>query len=228
MLLQKTLHMSHPVAECKARLASIQSYRRQFLMVTRATVTSSKTVDFSFRGPFGFEAHTVLLSVDSNSSNQYAFESVGGNISVMGIVDFAEIRPHCTEVTVAIHYEIKNKFFAWLDRRLQFVDGFVTDELRSIRAHFEGIRSSYLERARVMPVLQAAHACSGVASSRSSDRSGYSIRTACFRSSRRICRWQRVIFTLGSRIFVPSISTLPCLISREISLCDFLRANTSR
>ena len=151
MLLEKTLHMSQPVAECKARLASIQSYRRQFLMVTRATVTSSKTVDFSFRGPFSFEAHTVLLSVDGDSPNQYAFESVGGNISLMGIVDFAEIRPHCTEVTLAVHYEIKNKFFAWLDRRLHFVDSFVTAELRSIRAHFEGIRSSYLERARVMP-----------------------------------------------------------------------------
>ncbi|PYJ68534.1 MAG: hypothetical protein DME76_12040 [Verrucomicrobia bacterium] len=150
--------MSQPLPECKARLASIQSYRRQFLMVTRATVTSSKTVDFSFRGPFGFEAHTVLLSVDSDSLNQYVFESVGGNISVMGIVDFAEIRPHCTEITLAVHYDIKNKLFAWLDRRLRFVDSFVTAELRSIRAHFEGIRASYLERARVMPVLQTAHA----------------------------------------------------------------------
>jgi len=158
MLLEKTLHMSQPVAECKARLASIQSYRRQFLMVTRATVTSSKTVDFSFRGPFGFEAHTVLLSVDGDSPNQYAFESVGGNISLMGIADFAEIRPHCTEVTLAVHYEIKNKLFAWLDRRLRFVDSFVNAELRSIRAHFEGIRSSYLERPRVLPVLQTAHA----------------------------------------------------------------------
>src|SRR5437667_168766 len=88
MLLQKTLHMSQPLAECKARLASIQSYRRQFLMVTRATVTSSKTVDFSFRGPLGFEAHTVLLSVDSDPPDQYAFESAGGNIELMGIVDF--------------------------------------------------------------------------------------------------------------------------------------------
>lgn len=158
MLLEKTLHMSQPVAECKARLASIQSYRRQFLMVTRATVTSSKTVDFSFRGPFGFEAHTVLLSVDGDSPNQYAFESVGGNITLMGIVDFAEIRPQCTEVTLAVHYEIKNKLFAWLDRRLHFVDSFLNAELRSIRAHFEGIRSTYLERPRVMPVLQAAHA----------------------------------------------------------------------
>ncbi len=158
MLLQKTLHMSQPLEECRARLASIQSYRRQFLMVTRATVTSSKTVDFSFRGPLGFEAHTVLLSVESDSPNQSAFESVGGNINLMGIVDFAEIRPNSTEVTLAVHYEIRNKLFAWLDRRLQFVDSFVTGELRSIRAHFEGIATSYLEHARVMPMLQTAAA----------------------------------------------------------------------
>jgi len=158
MLLQKTLHMSQPLPECKARLASIQSYRRQFLMVTRATVTSSKTVDFSFRGPFGFEAHTVLLSVDSESPEQYAFESVGGNIALMGIVDFAEIRANSTEVTLAVHYEIKNPLFAWVDRRLHFVDSFLTAELRSIRAHFEGIAASYLDHARVMPVLQTAHA----------------------------------------------------------------------
>jgi len=158
MLLQKNLHMSQPLPECKARLASMQSYRRQFLMVTRATVTSSKTVDFSFRGPFGFEAHTVLLSVDGDSPDQYAFESAGGNIALMGIVDFAEIRPNCTEVTLAVHYEIKNKLFAWLDRRLHFVDSFVTAELRSIRAHFEGIAASYLDHARVLPVRQTPRA----------------------------------------------------------------------
>src|ERR1043165_9735089 len=61
MLLQKTLHMNQSLDECKHRLASIQSYRRQFVMVTKATVTSSKTVDFSFRAPLGFEARTVLL-----------------------------------------------------------------------------------------------------------------------------------------------------------------------
>src|SRR4030095_4172937 len=158
MLLQKTLHMSQPLEECRARLASIQSYRRQFLMVTRATVTSSKTVDFCFRGPIGFDANTVLLSVESEAPNQYAFESAGGNIDLMGIVDFAEIRPNCTEVTLAVDYEIKNKLFAWLDRRLRFVDSFVTAELRSIRAHFEGIATSYLEHARVMPMLQTAAA----------------------------------------------------------------------
>ena len=151
MLLQKTLHMSQSLAECKARLASIHT-------VTRATVTSSKTANFSFRGPLGFEAHTVLLSVESDSPDRYTFESVGGNINLMGIVDFAEIRPNCTEVTLAVHYEIRNKLFAWLDRRLRFVDTFVTAELRGIRAHFEGIAGSYVERAPVLPMFQTAAA----------------------------------------------------------------------
>src|SRR5207244_5802987 len=154
MLLQKTLHMSQPVAECKARLASIQSYRRQFLMVTNATVTSSKTVDFSFRGPLGFQARTVLLAVDSDSPDECAFESVGGNIELMGLVNFSDIRPNCTEITVAVHYEIKNKLFAWLDGRFGFVDAFVTSELRSIRSHFEAIARPYLEHAPAMGVFE--------------------------------------------------------------------------
>src|SRR5690348_1316465 len=107
MLLEKTFHMSQPVAESKARLTSIQSYKRQFVMVTKATVTSSKTVDFNFRGPLGFEARTTLLAVESESPHQFAFESAGGNIEVLGLVDFTEIRPNCTEITLAIHYKIK-------------------------------------------------------------------------------------------------------------------------
>ena len=158
MLLQKTLHMNQSLDECKTRLASIQSYRRQFVMVTRAIVTSSKTVDFSFRGPLGFEARTVLLSVESDSPDQMAFESTGGNLDVMGLAEFTAIRPNCTEVTLALHYEIKNRLFAWLDRHFQFVDAFVTSELRSIRAHFEGIAAPVVERAPMLPVYRTATA----------------------------------------------------------------------
>ncbi len=158
MLLEKTFHMSQPLAECKARLSNIRSYRRQFLMVTKATVTSSKTVDFCFRGPLGFQARTVLAAVDNEAPDQYAFESQGGNVDLFGLVDFAEIRPEFTEITLAVHYDIKNKLFAWLDKRFHFVDTFVTGELRSIRAHFEGIASSYLDRVPIMPVLESAAA----------------------------------------------------------------------
>jgi hypothetical protein len=154
MLLQKTLHMSQSVDECKARLASIQSYRRQFVMVTKATVTSSKTIDFSFRGPLGFEAHTVVAAVEGDSPDQFAFESWGGNIDLMGLVEFTPVRPDCTEVTFAVHYEIKNKLYAWLDRKFGFVDAFLTSELRSLRAHFEGIAAPVAERAPVFAMLE--------------------------------------------------------------------------
>ena len=158
MLLQKTLHMNQSLAECKNRLASIQNYRRQFLMVTNATVTSSKTVDFSFRGPFGFKAQTVLMATESDGPDQTAFESVGGNIDIMGLMDFAEVRPNCTEVTLAVHYDIKSKLFAWLDHRFHFVDSFMNSELRSIRAHFEGIAAPVAERYPLMGSYQTATA----------------------------------------------------------------------
>lgn len=155
MLLQKTLQVSQSLDECRRHLASIQSYRRQFVIATKVTVTSSKTVDFSFRGPLGFVARTVLLSVESESPDQMAFESTGGNLDVMGLAEFTEIRPNCTEVTLALHYQIKNKLFAWLNRRLHFVDAFVSSELRSIRAHFEGIAAPVVQRA---PMLERAAA----------------------------------------------------------------------
>ena len=158
MLLQKTLHMNQSLEECKTRLASIESYRRQFVMVTKATITSSSTVDFSFRGPLGFEARTVLLSVASESPDQKAFESMGGNMDVIGLAEFTRIRSNCTEVTLSLHYEIKNKLFAWLDRRFHFVDTFVTSELRSIRAHFEGIAAPVVERAPMLPIYGTATA----------------------------------------------------------------------
>jgi len=154
MLLQKTLHMSQSLDECKSRLASIHSYRRQLVMVTKATMTSSKTVDFSFRGPLGFKAQTVVAAIESDSPDQFAFESWGGNIDLMGLVEFEEVRPDCTEVTIALHYEIRNKFYAWLDRRFGFVDAFLTAELRSLRAHFEGIAAPVTERSPVYAMFE--------------------------------------------------------------------------
>ncbi len=146
--------MSQSLDECKNRLSSIQSYRRQFVRVTKATVTSSKTLDFSFRGPLGFEASTVISAIDADSPDQMAFESWGGNIDLMGLIEFEEVRPDCTEVTLAVHYEIKSKAYAWLDRKFGFVDAFLTAELCSLRAHFEGIAAPVMERAPMYSMLE--------------------------------------------------------------------------
>jgi hypothetical protein len=157
MLLQKTLQMSYPVADCKARLLSLQSHG-PVLMEAKAIRTSSKTVDFSFRGPLGFQARTVLFSVESESPNEWAFESAGGNIGLLGSVEFIEILPRCTEIRMVVHCEIRNRFFAWLDRRIHFMDTFVTSELRSIWAHFEGMAAPDVPPATMLPIFEAAAA----------------------------------------------------------------------
>jgi len=96
--------------------------------------------------------------VESDTPDTFAFESTGGNIDVMGLAEFTQIRPNCTEVTLALHYEINNRLFAWLDRRFHFVDAFVTSELRSIRAHFEGIAAPVVERTPMLSMFETATA----------------------------------------------------------------------
>ena len=70
MLLQKTFHMSQSLEECKSRLANIHSYRRQFAMVTKATVTSSGTLDFALR-----TLHCIIVACGpiAQSVEQMAF-----------------------------------------------------------------------------------------------------------------------------------------------------------
>ena len=94
--------------------------------------------------------------MDSETDDQFTFESAGGNIDVLGLIDFTEIRPNCTEITLAIHYQIKNRLFAWIDRKFGFVDTFVNAELRSIRAHFKGIATAYVERMPILPLFESA------------------------------------------------------------------------
>lgn len=154
MLLQKTFHMSQSLGECKSRLSSIQSYRRHLTKVSQATVTSSKTLSLGFRGPLGFEAQTVVATLGTDSPDQVAFESWGGNIDLMGLVDFEEVRPDFTEVTVAVHYEIKNTFYAWLDRKSGFMDAILTAELRSLRSHFEGVAAPVAEAMPMFTMME--------------------------------------------------------------------------
>ncbi|HEY2124153.1 MAG TPA: hypothetical protein VGG94_01720 [Chthoniobacterales bacterium] len=138
MLLHKTLHLSHSIGECKTRLLSLQSHGRPFPMETTVTMTSSKTVDLSFRGPLGFRARTVVFPVQSESPNEWAFESAGGSIDLMGSVEFKEIDAQSTEIHMVAHCKIRNAFYSWLNRRKNFMDAFVTSELRSVQAHFNG------------------------------------------------------------------------------------------
>jgi len=59
---------------------------------------------------------------------------------------------------LALHYDIKNKFYAWVDRKFGLIDRFLTTELRSLRSHFEGIAAPVSERPPMYAVLEPASA----------------------------------------------------------------------
>src|SRR5260370_563910 len=101
---------------------------------------------------------TTLLAVDSFQDEHCGVARAGGNFEGLGLAVFPEIRPARPEFPPATHYQIKNRLFAWLDRHLHFVDTFVNAELRSIRAHFEGIATSYVERMPIVPLFETAAA----------------------------------------------------------------------
>ena len=90
MLLQKTLHMSQSLDECKSRLASIHSYRRHLMMVTKATMTSSKTIDFGFRGPLGFKAQTVIAVLESEAPEQFEVDGTAAVALLNESIDAAK------------------------------------------------------------------------------------------------------------------------------------------
>jgi hypothetical protein len=125
-------------------------------MATTVTMTSSKTVDLSFRGPLGFRGRTVVFPVQSGSPNEWAFESAGGNIDLLGSVEFREIDAQCTEIRMVAHCKIRNAFYSWLDRRKKFVDEFVTSELRSVQAHFNRAATPDGHPDAMLPVLETA------------------------------------------------------------------------
>jgi hypothetical protein len=76
----------------------------------------------------------------------------------MGLLDFSEIRPFCTEITLAVHYDIKNRFFAWLDQRLSFVDAFLNAELHGLREYLERVPARQREHVPVFRGFQPAAA----------------------------------------------------------------------
>ena len=111
-----------------------------------------KNGGLQFSRPIRLRAHTVLLAVDSESPDEYAFESVGGNIKLMGIVDFAEIRPNCTEDHSGVALRDQEQVFRLAGSAAAFRRCLCDGRIARIRAHFEGIAAGTASMRSVLHV----------------------------------------------------------------------------
>ena len=139
MMLHKIFHMNQSVEETRRRLANIGSYRHHLDGVEQADVNRDGSSQWRLLLPLGFRAD-FKLSEASAEENTVVFKSVdGGDLEVMGMISFHAVKSNLTEIDLVLNYESASPLFNLLDRMLKVGDHFVVNQLRRVRAHFEGI-----------------------------------------------------------------------------------------
>ncbi len=139
MMLHKIFHMNQSVSESKRRLADVSGYRHHLDGLERADKKAGGVSNWRLLLPLGFRAEFSLVSMETEDPNTVVFKSEGGDLEVVGMVTFQQIKPNLTEIDVTVNYESSSALFNVLDRALKIGDHYLVNQLRRIRAHFEGV-----------------------------------------------------------------------------------------
>ena len=149
MMLHKIFHMNQSVSETKRRLADVRDYRHHLDGLERADKKADGFSQWRLLLPLGFRADFALNTVETEDPNTVMFKSEGGDLSIVGMVSLQQIKADLTEIDITVNYESTSPLFNVLDRALKIGDHFLVNQLRRIRAHFEGIAAPAPRR---MPV----------------------------------------------------------------------------
>ena len=139
MMLHKIFHLNESVGETRRLLTDVGSYRHHLGGVERAEFTGHDISQWEITLALGFKADFVLTKLDSTDRNTVVFKSLDGDLEIMGMVKFNQIRIGLTEVEVMVNYESKSLVFNLLDRMFNLGDYFMLNQLRRVRAHFESV-----------------------------------------------------------------------------------------
>lgn len=136
MLLQKTFHLPAFREAAQARLANLRDYHQQLTNMEVTVVSGEGRAHFVARLPGGFRADVELVRVPGGNSAQTLFRSSRGNIEILGVLEYFQIRPGLTEVVLTLDYTIEPRFFRWLDWVAHNMDRFLNRELAHVEAAF--------------------------------------------------------------------------------------------
>lgn len=137
-MLHKIFHMNQSVEESKRRLSNVGSYRHHLDGVERVDFVGHGVSQWRLQLPLGFRAD-FTMSEASEEANTVMFKSLSGDLEIVGMVTFHRIKANLTEIDLTLNYESNSPLFNMLDRMLNVGDQFLVNQLRRVRAHFEGI-----------------------------------------------------------------------------------------
>lgn len=139
MMLHKIFHMNQSVEETRRRLANVSSYRHHLDGIEQADMVADGLSQWRMRLPLGFRADFTLAEV-AGDNDSVVFRSIdGGDLEIMGMISFHAVKANLTEIDLVVNYESASPLFNLLDRMLKVGDHFLVNQLRRVRAHFEGI-----------------------------------------------------------------------------------------
>ncbi len=139
MMLHKIFHMNQSVSETKRRLSDIRGYRHHLDGLEHADKKADGASQWRLLLPLGFRADFALTATETEDPNMVVFKSEGGDIKIVGMISFQQIKSNLTEIDITVNYESASPLFNVLDHALKIGDHFLVNQLRRIRAHFEGI-----------------------------------------------------------------------------------------
>lgn len=135
MIIQKTFHLPALREAAQARLANLTDYRPQLARVDLAVLTPEGRAHFVFRLPgCGFRADVELVKIPGGTPGQILFRSNGGNIEVLGVLEYFQIRPGLTEIVLTVDYTIRPWVFRVIDRLAHGMDHFLNLQLERLEA----------------------------------------------------------------------------------------------
>ena len=152
MMLHKIFHVNQSVEETKRRLGNVSSYRHHLDGVESVDLVGDGSSKWRLQLPLGFRAEFTLAETALEDGKTVVFKTQGGDLEIVGMVTFSHIKPNLTEVDLTLNYESNSPLFNVLDRMLNVGDQFLVNQLRRVRAHFEGIAAPV---PRNVPVYRA-------------------------------------------------------------------------
>jgi len=137
MLIQKTFHLGMRSEAARAKLCDLREYRHDLSGVERAAVAEDEgCMHIEFRLPYGFHGNVDLARELGENPAQILFRSRDGNLEVLGVLEFFEIKPELTEIVLTVDYTIDSPFFRLLDYLAHSMERFINEQIERVEAHF--------------------------------------------------------------------------------------------
>ena len=145
MLVQKTFHMHVAPEVAKEKLSGLAEYYRSCTNFDRFAVDPEGFAHLEFRIACGFRGSVDLIEVPTKNPSQTMFRSRNGNMEIMGVLEYFQIKPELTEVVLTVDYTIVSPIFQVLDYLFGGVDRFLNRQLQRVEMYFNqpvsGIRA---------------------------------------------------------------------------------------